>query len=124
VADEDRRAVLLVEYAAGHRHVVVEGQRRVLDDADIESLLREEAVDAFPARAVDESAVDKRHVLCVGHADLLRSLMVVSTSRRESVITAPVSSMKVGVFDSLLAGVLTFQLVGMRRPEARAILGR
>jgi len=70
VADEERRAVHLVEHLLGGGDVAVERDRRVLDDADVESVLREEVVDAFPAGAVHEAAVNQGHVAHVSHGEL------------------------------------------------------
>jgi len=71
VADQDDRAVLGVEDPPGGGGVAVQGQGRVLHDADPESVAGERFVDALPAGAVDESAVDENHIPhCVrGHDD-------------------------------------------------------
>ncbi|MGB0097007.1 MAG: hypothetical protein WBP81_31260 [Solirubrobacteraceae bacterium] len=49
VADEDRRPVLLVEHVAGGLDVALERRRRVLDDADVEPVRRQQVVDTVPA---------------------------------------------------------------------------
>ena len=65
VTDEDDRAVLVVQDEPGRGDIALEGQGRVLDDADGESFLDEEVVDPLPAGAVHEAAVDEDHVLDV-----------------------------------------------------------
>jgi hypothetical protein len=67
VADEDRRAVLLVEHVVRGLDVAVERERLILHDAHVEAVRRERVVDAPPAGPVDEAAVDEDYVLHVGH---------------------------------------------------------
>jgi hypothetical protein len=67
VADEDRRAVLLVEDASGEGDVALEGRRWVLDDADVEAVCAEQVVDALPSGSVHESAVHEHDVAWMGH---------------------------------------------------------
>ena len=61
VADEDHRFALRVDDALGRGDVVGERERRVLDDADVVAVLLQVVVDALPAGAVDETAVDEDH---------------------------------------------------------------
>ena len=67
VADEDRRAVLLVEDVVGGLDVAVERERLVLHDADVEAVRLQQVVDALPAGAIDEATVDENHVAHVSH---------------------------------------------------------
>ena len=62
VADQHDRAVLGVEDPPGGGGVAVQGQGRVLHDADPESVAGERFVDALPAGAVNEAAVDENDV--------------------------------------------------------------
>ena len=48
-----------VDGALGHGDVVGERQRRILDDADVVAVLLQVLVDALPAGAVHEAAVDE-----------------------------------------------------------------
>jgi hypothetical protein len=75
VADENRRAVLLVQDAAGDGDVIFERQRRVLDDADVEAILFEELVDTLPAGSIHEAAVNQRDVPYFTHDDLRSSCL-------------------------------------------------
>jgi hypothetical protein len=59
VADEDDRFALRVDDTLGHGNVVGERERRILHDSDAVAALVELVVDAMPARAVDEAAVDE-----------------------------------------------------------------
>ena len=63
MADEDRRAILPVEHAVGRSDVVGERGQRVLDDRDAVAPRGQVVVDAAPARAVGERAVDQHDVL-------------------------------------------------------------
>ena len=67
MADEDRRAVLLVEHVVGGLDVALERERLVLHDADVEAVRLQQVVDALPAGAVDEAAVDEDHVAHFSH---------------------------------------------------------
>jgi hypothetical protein len=67
VADEDRRAVLLVEDVVGGLDVALERERLVLHDADVEAVRLQDVVDALPAGAVDEASVNENHIAHVSH---------------------------------------------------------
>ena len=62
VTHQDGWAVLSVQDEPRRGDIALEGQGRVLDDADVEPFLHEEAVDPLPAGAVNEAAVDEDHV--------------------------------------------------------------
>ena len=57
----------------GHGNVVGERERRILDDADVVAVLRQVLVDALPAGAVHETAVDEDDSGSIGlaHGELL-----------------------------------------------------
>jgi hypothetical protein len=59
VADENRRAVDLVENLLGRGDIPLERHRRVLHDRDPVALGAEPVVHGSPAGSVDESAVDQ-----------------------------------------------------------------
>ena len=59
MADQHDWPGLRGDDALGERHVVGERGRRVLDDGDVVAVLLQDVVDALPAGAVDEAAVDK-----------------------------------------------------------------
>jgi hypothetical protein len=63
VPDKDHRFGLLVEDLSGGSIVASQRQCRVLNDGDAIAVVLEDVVDALPAGAVDESAVDKDHGL-------------------------------------------------------------
>ena len=63
VADENDRLALRVDDALGRGHVAFERQRRILDDADVVAVLLQDVVDALPAGAVHETAVNENDVL-------------------------------------------------------------
>ena len=67
VADEDRRAVLEVQHVVRGLDVALERERLVLHDAHVEAVGLQQVVDALPAGAVDEAAVDQDHVPYVRH---------------------------------------------------------
>ena len=73
MADEENRAVLRGDRAPGEGDVVGERGRRVLDDGDGVALAGQDAVNALPAGAVDEAAVNEDDVLNAsrGHVFLL-----------------------------------------------------
>ncbi len=62
VADQDDRAVLSGNGALGDGNVVFQRDGRVLHDRHLIAVLGEDVVDAFPAGAVDETAVDQQDV--------------------------------------------------------------
>ena len=62
VSDENHRTVLVVEDPLGGGHIPFEGQRGVLDDGDVVPVVREQVVDAPPARAVNEPAVHENNI--------------------------------------------------------------
>jgi len=59
MADKHDAAFLRVDDAVGRLDVALERQRRVLDDRDLLSAAAKRAVDALPARAIDETSVDE-----------------------------------------------------------------
>ena len=59
VADEDDRFALRVDHTLGHGNVVGVRDRRILDDSDAVAVLLKLVVDALPAGAVHEPAMDK-----------------------------------------------------------------
>src|ERR1700686_408541 len=63
VADENCRSVLRCKNALGSRHVVLQRDRRVLDDADVVAVLLQDTVDTFPARAVYKTSMNQNDVL-------------------------------------------------------------
>ena len=71
VADEDDRAVELVEDAGGRCDVIVERRRRVLDDAHVVAFSDEPVVDRLPSGAIDEAAVDEDDGCLAVHGVLL-----------------------------------------------------
>jgi hypothetical protein len=63
VADQNHRAILLRQGQARHAHVIGQGGRGILDDADVEPLLLQPSIHAEPARTVHEPAMDEDDVL-------------------------------------------------------------
>ncbi|MCY1240480.1 hypothetical protein D9M72_533320 [compost metagenome] len=63
VADEYDRAVLCGDRALGDGDVIGKRQGRVLDDGDVVAVLLEDVVDALPAGAIDEAAVNEHDIL-------------------------------------------------------------
>jgi hypothetical protein len=61
MADENDRFALRVDDALGRGGVAFERKRRILDDGDGVAALPQEAIDALPAGAVDETAVNENH---------------------------------------------------------------
>jgi hypothetical protein len=59
VADEKGLAGLSGDHPLGEGDVVGKRGRRVLDDGDVVAVLLQDVIDAFPAGAVDEAAVDE-----------------------------------------------------------------
>ncbi len=59
MADEDDRAVLLVEDALGRGHILVEPGQRLLHDADAIAVPAQHVINAPPARTIDECAVNE-----------------------------------------------------------------
>ena len=57
VADQNDRPLRLRYHELGRGHVVGQGRRRVLHDADVETVLLQDVVDAFPTCAVNKAAV-------------------------------------------------------------------
>ena len=70
VTDQDRRTYLLIEDQIGRGHVALQRNGRILDDADVETVLLEDVVEASPARAVDEGAVNQNDVVDPSHGML------------------------------------------------------
>src|SRR6185436_6978643 len=67
VTDQDRRTYLLIEDQIGRGHVALQRNGRILDDADVETVLLEDVVEASPARAVNEGAVNQNDVVDPSH---------------------------------------------------------
>jgi hypothetical protein len=67
VADEDRRAVLLVEHVVGGLDVAVERERLVLHDAHLEPVRGQQVADPSPAGSVYEPAVDEDDIAHIVH---------------------------------------------------------
>src|SRR5208337_4758919 len=61
MSHENNGAFLLGDYAFGRGHVVGQRGGRILHDADAIAVLLEDLVDAFPARSIDESAVNQNN---------------------------------------------------------------
>jgi hypothetical protein len=59
VANENDVSVSRGDRALGDRNVVGKRGGRVLDDADLVAVLRQDLVDAFPSGTVNEPAMDK-----------------------------------------------------------------
>ena len=57
-----------VDRPLGHGNVVGERDRRILDDSDVVAVLLQVLVDALPAGAVHETAVDKNDSGSIGLA--------------------------------------------------------
>src|SRR6185312_4149449 len=71
VTDQDRRTYLLIEDQIGRGHVALQRNGRILDDADVETVLLEDVVEASPARAVDEGTVNQNDIVDPSHGVLL-----------------------------------------------------
>ena len=76
MADEDRRLVLLVEDELRRCHIIGKRRRRVLHDANLVAVLLQLPVDAQPAGAIDEAAVDQNDVELLFAAHMHSFLMV------------------------------------------------
>jgi hypothetical protein len=63
VADENDRFALRVDDALGRIRVALERQCRILYDADVVTVLPQDAVDALPAGPIDKTAVNENYVL-------------------------------------------------------------
>jgi hypothetical protein len=63
VADEDDRTVHRRHDPLRGLDVVDEGDRRILDDADVEAILPQGAEDAIPAGTVDKATMDENDVV-------------------------------------------------------------
>ena len=74
VANENRRPVLRSKNALGSRHIVLQRYRRVLDDADVVTVLLQDLVDALPAGAVHKATVDQNDVHTLPSLFRLRQL--------------------------------------------------
>jgi hypothetical protein len=59
MANEKDRIALCVDHLLGRGDVARERNRRILDDADVVAVLPQEAIDALPAGAVRETAVNE-----------------------------------------------------------------
>ena len=62
MADEDHRPILHGNCAPGDRHVVGQGQSRILNDRDAMAVFRQDGVNTLPARAIDESPMHEHDV--------------------------------------------------------------
>src|SRR5713226_3745005 len=76
VADENHRAVLLMNNAFGCGDIVGQRYRRILDDGDIVAVLLQYLIDALPTGTVHEAPVDKndsyfRRIRYSSHDDFL-----------------------------------------------------
>src|SRR5436305_3127190 len=85
VADEDDRPVLGIDDALGRFHVTIERKRRILHDADVETVLLQDVVDALPAGAVDETPVNEDYVRRCHRALLSRQWWSDPTPARSAV---------------------------------------
>jgi hypothetical protein len=64
VADKNDRSILLGDGTLRESDVIGERDCRILDVGDIVTLSGQSVVDALPAGAVDEAAVDEDDILC------------------------------------------------------------
>jgi len=69
VSHQDHRTVLLREDELRRRDVVSQRRGRVLYDADAVPIIVQDLVDARPARAIHESAVNENDVELLRHDD-------------------------------------------------------
>src|SRR6185295_7853794 len=63
MSHKDHRFALRVDDALGRIRVALERERRILDDADLVTVLLQLVVDALPAGAVDKTSVNEDNVL-------------------------------------------------------------
>jgi hypothetical protein len=59
-----------VEDQFGRAYISREGDGRILHDADVEAIPLQDFIDAPPAGAIDEAAVDKNDIVDPGHVRL------------------------------------------------------
>jgi hypothetical protein len=64
MTDQHHRPLRLRDREPGGGHIVGQGGRRVLNDADVVTVLLQDVVDAFPAGAVDKAAVHEDDGWC------------------------------------------------------------
>src|SRR5712664_124276 len=62
VSDKNARSILLSKDALGGSHIFFKGRLRLLDDADVVTVLDENVVNAFPARTIGPCAVNQNNI--------------------------------------------------------------
>jgi hypothetical protein len=72
VANENRRAVLCCQSPLGVRYVVVQRNRRILDDGDLVAVSRQDLVHGSPSRAVHKATVNQDNVVHHSHPPFLK----------------------------------------------------
>ena len=70
MTDKNDRAILLGNRALGDGDIIGQRGGRVLDDADVVTVLFQDVIDTLPAGTIDETAVDKDDVLCTGRCSV------------------------------------------------------
>jgi hypothetical protein len=62
VPDQEHPTSLRADVGEGRRDIACEGNRGVLDDADVVTMAAQDSIDALPAGAVDKAAVNENDV--------------------------------------------------------------
>jgi hypothetical protein len=62
VRDENARSILLSNNPFGRGDIFFEGRLRLLDDADIVTILNENVVNAFPAGTIGSGTVNQNNI--------------------------------------------------------------
>ena len=62
MTDKNAGSILLSKNTLGGGHVVCKRSFRLLDDADVVTILDEDVVNAFPARTIGPGAVDQNNI--------------------------------------------------------------
>ncbi len=70
VTDKNDRAILLGNRALGDGDIIGQRGGRILDDADVVTVLFQNVIDTLPAGTIDETTVDKDDVLCTGRCSV------------------------------------------------------
>src|SRR5437660_1473131 len=73
VADKNRRRVLGRKSALGNRDIILQRYRRILNDADIVTVVLQNPVYALPARTIHKTTVNQDNVLHTSSSHCLES---------------------------------------------------